>query len=217
MGQNPGRWLGLRRDPYRAGEPARTWHLADLAPVGCRGFNGPVPQPSLDTCSSVVRGMLRAGRGERQGWGGIQAVSGRPHSRHMCHQVSVRQRGCAELATQCMDIQRRGPGEACPSSAERMPMHAIARGMRISLTSARVLDIWREPARRPRPVRRRTRGRSRGAGRARPPLTPPASARSRSSSSRCTGRGHRPICRGRRSPTACTRRTAWSCRPRRRR
>ena len=29
-------------------------------------------------------------------------------------------------------------------SAERMTMHAIARSMRISLTSARLVDIWRE-------------------------------------------------------------------------
>src|SRR4051812_5271815 len=32
--------------PYRAGGPARTWHLADSS-VGCRGFNGPVPLPLL--------------------------------------------------------------------------------------------------------------------------------------------------------------------------
>ena len=69
MGQDPGRSLGLRRDPYLAGRPARTWHLADLASVGCRGVNGPVPQPSLDTCSSVVRedatgrGCVRRGQG----------------------------------------------------------------------------------------------------------------------------------------------------------
>jgi hypothetical protein len=31
--------------PYRAGEPARNWHLAGATPVGCRGFNGPVPPP----------------------------------------------------------------------------------------------------------------------------------------------------------------------------
>src|SRR3954449_682464 len=34
------------RFPYRAGGPARTWHLADSS-VGCRGFNGPVPLPLL--------------------------------------------------------------------------------------------------------------------------------------------------------------------------
>ena len=33
--------------PYLAGEPARNWHLAGSAPVGCRGFNGPVPPPLL--------------------------------------------------------------------------------------------------------------------------------------------------------------------------
>ena len=32
--------------PYRAGGPARTWHLADSS-VGCRGFIGPVPLPLL--------------------------------------------------------------------------------------------------------------------------------------------------------------------------
>src|SRR5690349_23262529 len=52
------RWVkrGLRREvPYLAGGPARNWHLADSS-VGCRGFNGPVPQPTLDKSSSVVRG-----------------------------------------------------------------------------------------------------------------------------------------------------------------
>lgn len=39
---------GLRREfPYLAGGPARIWHLADSTPVGCRGFNGPVPLPLL--------------------------------------------------------------------------------------------------------------------------------------------------------------------------
>ena len=33
--------------PYRAGGPARTWHLAGSTPAGCRGFNGPVPPPLL--------------------------------------------------------------------------------------------------------------------------------------------------------------------------
>ena len=37
----------VSRVPYRAGEPARNWHLADSAPVGCRGINGPVPPPLL--------------------------------------------------------------------------------------------------------------------------------------------------------------------------
>jgi hypothetical protein len=49
------------------------------------------------------------------------------------------------------------------------------------------------------------------------PVSPLASARSRSSSSRCTGRGRGPTCRARRSRTACSHRTGWSCRPRRRR
>src|SRR5262245_34629021 len=50
---------GLRREvPYLAGGPARTWHLAESS-VGCRGFNGPVPQPTLDKSSSVVGRMLR--------------------------------------------------------------------------------------------------------------------------------------------------------------
>src|SRR5690348_13964391 len=31
--------------PYLAGRPARSWHLADLASVGCRGIDGPVPPP----------------------------------------------------------------------------------------------------------------------------------------------------------------------------
>src|SRR5262249_53194421 len=39
---------GSRREvPYLAGGPARIWHLADSTPVGCRGFNGPVPPPLL--------------------------------------------------------------------------------------------------------------------------------------------------------------------------
>src|SRR5438552_3087812 len=36
-----------RELPYLAGEPARTWHLTGSTPVGCRGFNGPVPPPLL--------------------------------------------------------------------------------------------------------------------------------------------------------------------------
>ena len=42
-------------------------------------------------------------------------------------------------------------------------------------------------------------------------------AGSRSSWSRCTGRGRGATCRGRRSRTSCSPRTAWSCRPRSRR
>src|SRR5206468_3752547 len=42
--------------PYLAGGPARIWHLAGSTPVGCRGFNGPVPPPLLIKRSSVVRG-----------------------------------------------------------------------------------------------------------------------------------------------------------------
>ncbi len=34
-----------RSVPYLAGRPARTWHLADIASVGCRGIDGPVPPP----------------------------------------------------------------------------------------------------------------------------------------------------------------------------
>ena len=41
--------------PYRAGSPARNWHLAEPLSVGCRGFNGPVPPPLLIRNSSVVR------------------------------------------------------------------------------------------------------------------------------------------------------------------
>src|SRR5262245_4856585 len=74
LGQGPGRSMGSRRDPYLAGGPARTWHLADLASVGCRGFNGPVPQPSLDTCSSVVPGMLRGRSVRGQGTGSNPSV-----------------------------------------------------------------------------------------------------------------------------------------------
>ncbi len=48
-------------------------------------------------------------------------------------------------------------------------------------------------------------------------LSRPASARSRSSSTRCTGRARARTCRAPRIRTACTRRTASSCRPRRRR
>ena len=51
----------------------------------------------------------------------------------------------------------------------------------------------------------------------RPDPTRAAGAGSRRSSSRCTGRGRGPTCRGRRSRTACSRRTASSCRPRSRR
>ena len=43
-----------REFPYRAGWPARNWHLADPLSVGCRGFNGPVPPPLLIRNSSVV-------------------------------------------------------------------------------------------------------------------------------------------------------------------
>src|ERR1044071_6553653 len=48
-----------RELPYRAGGPARTWHLAGSSPVGCRGITGPVPPPTLDKGSSVVRGAYR--------------------------------------------------------------------------------------------------------------------------------------------------------------
>src|SRR6188472_3771284 len=44
--------------PYRAGKPARNWHLAGALPVGCRGFNGPVPPPlwisALFGCAEMV-------------------------------------------------------------------------------------------------------------------------------------------------------------------
>jgi hypothetical protein len=46
--------------PYRAGEPARNWHLAGSTPVGCRGFNGPVPPPlwisRLQLCMHGAKG-----------------------------------------------------------------------------------------------------------------------------------------------------------------
>ena len=61
---------GSRREfPYRAGGPARTWHLAGSTPVGCRGFNGPVPPPLLISISSVVRAMVPHRSRDGQGTG----------------------------------------------------------------------------------------------------------------------------------------------------
>jgi len=59
--------------PYLAGGPARSWHLVGSTPIGCRGFNGPVPPPLLISAlqlwanygparRTVNRG-LRCGRG----------------------------------------------------------------------------------------------------------------------------------------------------------
>jgi hypothetical protein len=108
-GKDPGRWLGLRRDPYHAGGPARTWHLADLASVGCRGVNGPVPQPSLDTCSSVVRGCY----GLR--WAAVKA----DESRHRCRdRKPAIADSCQMLATRSSDRRR--------TQARRSTMHCYA-------------------------------------------------------------------------------------------
>ena len=58
--------------PYRAGEPARNWHLAGSTPVGCRGFNGPVPPPLwISRLQLCLHGA--AGRS-------IEQASGRPGS-----------------------------------------------------------------------------------------------------------------------------------------
>ena len=66
--EDPSCWKGLREFPYLAGGPARIWHLADSTPVGCRGFNGPVPPPLL------IRALQLCG--DRTGRG--RAVSTRP-------------------------------------------------------------------------------------------------------------------------------------------
>ena len=56
--------------PHLAGGPARIWHLAGVAPVGCRGFIGPVPPPLL------IR-ALRLSGGCYAGW--LETVKvGRP-------------------------------------------------------------------------------------------------------------------------------------------
>ncbi len=53
--------------PYLAGGPARIWHLADLASVGCRGIDGPVPPPLWISTSSVVERMMPVPRALRKG------------------------------------------------------------------------------------------------------------------------------------------------------
>src|SRR5262245_59812345 len=54
-----------RGSPYLAGGPARNWHLAGSAPVGCRGFNGPVPPPLLIVLFSWRDGTKPAARPSR--------------------------------------------------------------------------------------------------------------------------------------------------------
>ena len=69
--EDPSSRKGLREFPYLAGGPARIWHLADSTPVGCRGFNGPVPPPLLIRALQLCAD--RTGRG--------RAVSTRPKVR----------------------------------------------------------------------------------------------------------------------------------------
>ena len=193
--------MGLRRVPYLAGLPARTWHLADLASVGCRGFNGPVPQPSLDTCSSVVPACYGLGR--------VAVKGGRPHlpldvrfnrpTVHAVHQTSTERDANGAQPTDGAPLHQ---SSTEPDASDAQPL--------IGAPNARTVD---GTGRQRRSTDRRCTHRT--IRRPEPGFSEQASARSRSSSARCTGRGHAPTCRAHRSPTACTRRTASSCRPRR--
>ncbi len=67
-----GRGVSEGEFPYRAGGPARTWHLADSS-VGCRGFIGPVPLPllirALRLCRDATGASTQRQRGRTGRWG----------------------------------------------------------------------------------------------------------------------------------------------------
>jgi hypothetical protein len=81
--------------PYLAGRPARNWHLADLASVGCRGVNGPVPQPTLDKALFGCTRMMPEGPDRRKRVNRRRRVS---HTRRRPHGTRWVQRALLRLS-----------------------------------------------------------------------------------------------------------------------
>ena len=186
-----GRALGARPSPgRRLDERRRPAERPDPARSPRRGAARGADRRL--TCCSVRRRQWDDARDGRRT---------SPLAKLVCHAGRGRRRRTRRSGSPAARVPRRTARAGVPRRARRADQPA-ARGRRAGRvrggaagTGARLVErlTAHEPAPRARP-------------------TPAVGAGSRWSSSRCTGRARGRTCRDHRSRTACSRRTAWSCR-----